>query len=298
MSEKNPFAQAFQPTQWTLEAAPALLDVLELTLEEEVLAITRPIDGLVPQLILLIDGDKADVLRAQITQTATRLGEEISVWRETLLKEINWVAQVQKDFPPFRVGRFYVYGSHVDGAVPANHLPLLIDAAAAFGTGEHATTAGCLRALLQVRKRRAHAPRILDMGCGTAILAIAAARLWRSASIDACDNDATAVHVAALNVRANHVPQVQSFLCNGYKTRRVGMAGRYDIIVANILARPLMRMARDAAQHLAPHGTLILSGLLMSQVRMVERAYHMQGLRTAYVLPQGRWAVLVMRRAG
>ena len=293
----NPFAQPVMPLQLTMEAPAELLDILELLLEDVVLTITRPLDSVTSQLIVIFEDAARDEVMALIANIAERQNAPMPVLHEVRLRDINWAEQVQKDFPPFTVARFYVHGSHVEGVPPRNRFPLLIDAAAAFGTGEHATTAGCLRALAAEKQRRTYAPRILDMGCGTAILAIAAARLWKNAEIEAYDNDPQAVRVAQHNIRANRPPKpIYAAVSNGYKYRDVKHARAYDIIVANILARPLMRMAREAARKLAPHATLILSGLLVTQVAMVASSYRMQGLYVREIIPQGRWAVLVLQR--
>jgi ribosomal protein L11 methyltransferase len=181
--------------------------------------------------------------------------------------------------------------------VPKNHYPLLIDAVAAFGTGEHATTAGCLLALEELRKKNARPRSVLDVGCGTAILAIGAARLWKGAHILASDNDPVAVRVSQVNLKANQISnRARAFVSDGYKDRRIKRAGKQPVIVANILAKPLMKMARDAARQLAPDGTLILSGLMTDQERMVMYAYGMQGLRLKKRYRRGRWSILVLGR--
>lgn len=294
MNRKNPFAQAPKLTQLTVEAAPSLLDIIELVVEEVALAITRPIEAVKPHLVLIADAAQAAALETLIERTAKSQKAAATV-RKLVLDPIDWVRQVQKDFPPFALGPFYVYGAHAKDGVPPRALKLLIEAAAAFGTGEHETTACCLLALAQEKRTRPIAPRILDMGCGTAILAIGAARLWKRARITACDNDAVAVAVSEENFAANHV-RAAAFRSDGYRDRRVGARGPYDVIVANILARPLMRMAHSAAQHLAPGGTLILSGLLVRQEPMVLSAHRAQGLYLERRLRRGRWSALVLRK--
>lgn len=286
----NPFAQVKQPIQLTIEASDEQLGIIELRAEDFALAITRPIDRVSAQLIVIVDEAGAKELKSIIKKVAPK-----AKVRETKLEPIDWVRQVQKDFPPFRLERFFVHGTQDADKVPQNAMPLLIDAAAAFGTGEHETTAGCLLALLEEKQRRPQAPRILDMGCGTAILAIGAARLWKDASITACDNDAVAVEVSEVNVKANKV-RALTFRSDGYRDRRL-QKKQFDIVVANILARPLMRMARQAVQAVAPGGTLILSGLLNHQERMVLSAHAMQGLRLKKRLRRGRWSVLILKKA-
>jgi ribosomal protein L11 methyltransferase len=296
---KNPFAQPLMPLQLTMEAPAELLDILELLLEDVVLTITRPLDSVASQLIVIFEDAARDNVMALIANIAERQNAPMPLLHEVRLRDINWAEQVQKDFPAFTVARFYVHGSHVEGVRPMNRFPLLIDAAAAFGTGEHATTSGCLHALAAIKRQRPRVARILDMGCGTAILAIAAARLWKNATIEAYDNDPQAVKVAQHNIRANRTPKpIYAAVSDGYKSCDVKRAQPYDVIVANILARPLMKMARDAKRKLAPHGTLVLSGLLMTQIAMVASSYRMQGLYVTRVYPQGRWAVLELTRKG
>jgi ribosomal protein L11 methyltransferase len=290
----NPFAQAPRPVQIIVEAAPALLDTLEPLVEEWALAITRYIDAVVPHLVLLVDESQRELVEGLIAGA-----EPIEITRSVRvmkLDEIDWVAQVQKDFPPFRMGPFYVYGSHAREVLPRNHFPLLIDAASAFGTGEHATTAGCLLALAAEKKHRPYAQYVADVGCGTAILAIGARRLWKSARMVVCDNDPVAVDVSRHNLRVNKITaRAQAFVSDGYKAYPMRRAGSQEVIVANILARPLMRMAKDAARQLAPGGTLILSGLLRTQEARVLSAHRMQGLYLRKHLRRGQWSVLVLK---
>ena len=290
---KNPFAQPVKLVQLTLQGSAALQDAVETRAEEEAFAITRMTEAVSPHLILIADAAKETLLKNMCDQAAKQLGEKLNV-RVLHLEPIDWVKKIQKDFPPFRLGPFYVYGRHAKDTLPDDALPLLIEAAAAFGTGEHETTACCLLALAAEKKRRACAQHVLDMGCGTAILAIGAARLWPMAAITACDNDAVAVEVSRQNLAANHV-RGRVFRSNGYQDKRVGSQGCYEVIVANILARPLMMMARDAAAHLAPGGTLILSGLLVRQEPMVLSAYRMQGLHLRARIRRGRWSALILK---
>lgn len=286
----NPFAQPQQPMQMTIEAAVETLDILELRLEEVALATTRFVDAVTPHLTVLVDAPTLPAVEEIIAQ----VGGQVKT-RVMKLAEIDWVTQVQKDFPPFRLGRFYVYGSHARDTVPTNSLPLLIDAVAAFGTGEHATTAGCLVALEQIHKTRPRVRTALDVGCGTAILGIGAARLWKAARIEACDNDPVAVRVSRVNLRANRIhARAKAWVSDGYKHRPICHLPKQEVIVANILALPLMQMARDAAKMLAEDGVLILSGLLDHQENMVLMAYRSVGLRLVKRLRRGKWSVLVL----
>lgn len=308
---KNPFAQMKQPIQLSVTGSHDALEAIEAAVEDEVFALTRLLGGDQDQARQIkAERHYGEVVPRQIIELRLLLPKEqgermcgmiAAVWpsvsvQETPLADIDWVAQVQKDFKPFRLGRFYVHGSHVHDHAPPNSVPLLIDAVAAFGTGEHATTAGCLQALARLRKQRKQVARVLDMGCGTAILAIAAAKLWPVARVDACDSDATAVRVSAHNLRANRVHRhSRAWKSDGYKPARVRRSGPHEVIVANILARPLMRMARAASLQLAPGGVLVLSGLLRSQERMVLAAHRAQGRYLIRRMHRDHWSVLVLR---
>lgn len=287
----NPFMQPQAPMQVTIEATKDVLDIMELRMEEVALTITRMVDPVVPHLTLIVDAATVDAVREIAAQVDARA--KVSAVK---LADIDWVTQVQKDFPPFALGRFYVYGSHAKDTVPPNHHPLLIDAVAAFGTGEHATTAGCLLALEEVKRKRAHVEGVLDVGCGTVILGIGAARLWKDAHIEACDNDPMAVKVSRVNLRANQIQsRAKAWVSDGYKYRPIQKLPPQEVVVANILARPLMKMAKDAARKLADDGVLILSGLLNEQENMVLAAHRARGLRLVKRIRRGKWSILVLK---
>lgn len=290
MSNSNPFMQPPRPVQLTVEAAPDMLDIIELRMEEVALTITRYIDAAVPHLLLIVDAAQEQ----DVCDLISHIDAAAKI-RVMKLADIDWVSQVQKDFPPFALGRFYVHGSHAKDTVPHNHFPLLIDAVAAFGTGEHATTAGCLLALEAIKRKQPHIPHALDIGCGTAILGIGAARLWKNARITACDNDPVAVRVSDVNFKANRIAaRSKAHVSDGYKMRSIKNVGAQPVVVANILAKPLMKMAKDAARHVAPGGTLILSGLLNEQENMVLAAHRAQGLYLKKRLRRGKWSILTL----
>lgn len=288
----NPFLQPPQPMQITIEAAPAVLDIMELRMEEVALTLTRMVDPVVPHLTLIVDAAMLDEVRDIAAQV-----DAAAVLRAMKLADIDWVTQVQKDFPPFTLGRFYVYGSHAKDTLPLNRFPLLIDAVAAFGTGEHDTTAGCLLALEATHRTRPRVDGVLDMGCGTVILGIGAARLWQDARVEACDNDPMAVRVSQVNLRANRIHnRAKAWVSDGYKHRPIQQLPKQEVIVANILAKPLMKMAREAAKKLQADGVLILSGLLNAQENMVLAAHRAQGLYLKRRIRRGKWSILVLGR--
>jgi ribosomal protein L11 methyltransferase len=204
------------------------------------------------------------------------------------MPEIDWAARLQQDFPPIRVGRFFVHGSHFQGTAPRGAIVLRIDAGAAFGTGGHESTRACLGALSRLPLA---GRRLLDMGCGSGILAIAAAK--RGAEVLALDNDAQAVSVAAENVRLNGVADVVRVArSDGWR----GVAGLYDVVVENILARPVIRMAPALARHLAPGGVAVLAGFLTRDAGRILAAHRAQGLSLADRVADGDWTALVVRR--
>ena len=206
----------------------------------------------------------------------------------------GWLARTQAAFPEQQVGRrFLVRGTHEAARPAPGRLVLKLDAGLAFGSGEHGSTRGCLRALEEVSRRRPR--RILDLGTGSGILAMAAARLLRRPVL-ATDIEPWSVRVAGENAAANGVAcLVRPVLADGWRSPVVRRAAPYDLVLANILARPLCRMARNLALHLAPGGTAILSGLLHSQARLVLAAHRRQGLVLERMIQDGAWATLVLR---
>ena len=220
------------------------------------------------------------------------------------IAEHDWLAENRKSFPALSIGQFWIYGSHITTPPPQTLLPILIDAAQAFGSGTHPTTHGCLLALSDSKQQRRRPKAILDMGCGSAILAIAASHQFPGASVMAADNDAISVRTAAENRQLNKISprQMKTVLSAGFSNRAVSRAGPYDIIFANILARPLRLMAAGLTAHLASHGQLILSGLLTTQVNWVMQAYLPRGMRLQRHIIIGEWSCLILvsrrRRAG
>jgi ribosomal protein L11 methyltransferase len=209
----------------------------------------------------------------------------------------GWLARTYASFPEQLIGRYFaVRGTHLTGPRMPNRITLTLDAGLAFGTGEHGSTRGCLVALETMARR--HPRRILDMGTGSGILAMAAARLLNRPVL-ATDIEPWAVRVAAENAELNGVAHlVKARLADGWSDPFVRAHAPYDLVFANILARPLCLMARDLALNLAPGGTAILAGLLANQARWVLSAHRRQGLRLERMLPQGPWTTIVVRKAG
>jgi ribosomal protein L11 methyltransferase len=211
------------------------------------------------------------------------------------LPDSDWIRQSQEGLPPVRAGRFFVYGAHDAGTVPAGVIPIRIEAGLAFGTGHHETTALCLEAISQIA-RSSRPRRILDLGCGTGVLAIAAAKLMHR-DVLATDIDAIAVEVARENARANGVaPLIHAGVADGFTSPVIRSRAPFDLILANILAGPLTKLAPDLAAALAPKGTAVLSGLLRNQEKLVLSFACAQGLVFRRALRDGPWSALVLSR--
>jgi ribosomal protein L11 methyltransferase len=213
-----------------------------------------------------------------------------------LLPDLDWIRLSQEGLPPVRAGRFFVYAAHDAGAVPHAVVPLRIEAGLAFGTGHHETTALCLALISELAKQRRFR-RALDLGCGTGLLAIGMAKLWRRRII-AADIDPVAVAVARENARDNGVgPLVQTLVADGLGNDTLKRAAPFDCIVANILASPLTRLAPQIAAALASRGVLILSGLLRWQENLVLGFYRPHGLVLREIRRDGNWSALLLERA-
>jgi ribosomal protein L11 methyltransferase len=206
----------------------------------------------------------------------------------------DWTAKVQRDLAPVRAGRFVVHGSHDRARVRPAQWAIEIEAGEAFGTAHHATTRGCLEAIDRLaRLKPFHC--IADIGCGTGVLAIAAAMAWPAARIVASDNDPIATQIARDNARLNRVgSRVRTVTAEGLAHSSLRSGRPYDLILANILAAPLVHLAPTFAKAIVPDGVLVLSGLLVVQTREVLGAYRAQGLRCRARLARGEWMTLVL----
>jgi ribosomal protein L11 methyltransferase len=209
------------------------------------------------------------------------------------LPETDWVAHVRRVLRPVEAGRFFVHGSHDADRVPEGRIALLIEAAMAFGTGHHGTTLGCLRALDGLADAGLRPARVADIGCGTAVLAMAAARLWPGAEVLASDIDAQAVAVAAANVAANGLAgRVACLEAEGFGSP--ALAGPFDLIFANILKGPLIDLAPAMARANRPGGLAILSGILNEQADEVLGHYLGLGYNARSRSRIGDWSTLVL----
>ena len=208
----------------------------------------------------------------------------------------NWVALSQAALPPVSAGRFVIHGSHDRDRVAHGPNAILIDAGEAFGTAHHATTAGCLAAIDRVTRRRTYR-NVLDLGCGSGVLAIAVARVLPQAQIVASDLDLPSIAVAAENMRLNGVAhRIQTLAATGFDHRVLRQAGPFDLLIANILAGPLIMLAKDMARAVEAGGTLLLSGLLVPQAPQVLAAYRASGFHLVRHDRVYGWSTLELTR--
>lgn len=206
----------------------------------------------------------------------------------------DWVASSLQGLPPVRAGRFVIHGAHDRARIHANDVGIEIEAALAFGTGHHGTTRGCLLAINGLAKRR-HVRHVLDLGTGSGILAIAAAKTFRT-EVFATDIDLQAIRAAAANARLNRTAGITFVRAVGCAAHEIHARKPYDLILANILLPPLMRMAAPLARLSAPGGRIVLSGLLLKQANAALAIYRAQGLRLERRIALDGWATLILRR--
>jgi len=237
-------------------------------------------------------------MRADLKTASHNAGISTPVLDVVWLPSIDWAAVNRESFAPLRVGGVWIRDSYHDEPAPTGTVTIVVDAATAFGTGHHPTTQGCLVALDRFAARPGLLPPgpVLDIGCGTGILGMAAAlRLRRP--VTASDIDPVAVAMARYNVRRNRLGSFLQPICSsGYAAHAIRRAGPYALILANILARPIARMAPDCARHLKPGGYAVLSGLLTTQERPVIAAHRQHGLILTARHRIDGWSTLVVRR--
>ncbi len=219
---------------------------------------------------------------------------------EDISDDINWLEECYRQFPPFSVGPFFVYGSHYQEGVPGAQIGLHIDAATAFGSGEHGTTKGCLQAMLELKARGVCPWNVLDMGTGSGILAIAAWKLWKT-PILAVDNDEECVRVTRHHCEVNGVALAQSAMSceysDGFSSDIVQKKSPYELIIANILAGPLMEMATDLADVVDDNGYVILSGILNELADSVTERFEAKGLSFVKRYEVEDWSTIVLHNA-
>jgi ribosomal protein L11 methyltransferase len=267
-----------------------------------------------PPVLMTSEADSADSWRldayfdskpdAQTLETLRSLVPSASEAKPVAAKlsDQDWVTLSQQGLEPIRAGRFFVHTPAHRHAVPPDSIPLEIDAGRAFGTGQHETTTGCLMALDRLKETGASFSNIVDVGTGTGLLAFAALKLWPAARVAASDIDPVSIEVTEENAAINGIPlgrvrgQMELAVAAGLEHGRLQARAPYDLVVANILAGPLIELAPSLAGALQPGGRLILAGLLDHQAAKVAAAYRRQGMMASFRIARGDWPTLVMRK--
>ncbi|MGV2128407.1 50S ribosomal protein L11 methyltransferase [Agrobacterium vitis] len=280
-------------TSTTEVQANHILDLLSLEFGEEDYAIaTTEVDEKrdIWETSIYLMFDEEDDILARVKTALVAEFPDLPVERE-VIPDIDWIAKSLEGLTPVRAGRFLVHGSHDRDKVRPHDLAIEIDAGQAFGTGHHGTTAGCLEMIDSVV--RARRPRnALDLGTGSGVLAIAVRKLV-NVPVLATDIDPIAVRVAKENGTRNGVPNgIEWRTASGFHSTAFGEFGPFDLIIANILARPLMKMAPQLVTHLAPGGSVILSGILASQRWKVIAAYNGAGVKHVRTIWRNGWVTI------
>ena len=281
----------------TEKTAGAILDLMSDAFEEDGYAIaTMEVDEKrdIWEASLYIDFDEEAEMTERFAALVGDAYPELAINRE-VIPDVDWIARSLEGLQPVHAGRFVVHGSHDRGKARAGEIAIEIDAGQAFGTGHHGTTAGCLEIIEKVM--RARQPRkVLDLGTGSGVLAIAARKL-APARVLATDIDPVATRVARENVRLNGIASgITLETATGFHSTAFRRHGPFDLIIANILARPLMRMAPQVAQHLAHGGQVVLSGILANQRWKVIAAYNGAGLRHVRTIWRNGWVTIHLDR--
>ncbi|MBA4749424.1 MAG: 50S ribosomal protein L11 methyltransferase [Alphaproteobacteria bacterium] len=239
---------------------------------------------------LFLEEPDAETLFKGFTSTLEPLQETLT--RE-FLPARDWLAENRKTFAPLKIGSFFIHSAEDRDLRPVGKRALEIEAATAFGTGRHETTKGCLELLEHLEEKKIVPARILDLGCGTGILAMAAATLFQNADIRASDNDSDAIHMTTHNLGLNQLGQrVEVLLSQGFES--FSKNETYDLIVANILAEPLRLLAPDMARFTNKGARLILSGLLTIQVPEIEAVYAQNGFILEKAQDASGWSAILL----
>lgn len=282
---------------WRL-TCPALLEHVEIyadKLEEHVLSVGwYETEDSAIWMVEATNRTEPDVafLQSLINEAAAENHLEAPKLTCEKLPDEDWLEQTWKNFPPREIDRFYIYGSHTKAEIPTDLIGMEINAATAFGSGEHETTTGCLQTLSELFQGGFTPKNPLDMGCGSGVLAMAIAKLW-NISVLGVDNDPESVRVTEQNAQTNNCADLLKALCNeGFEGNVVQAHGPFDLIVANILAGPLCFMASDMVKCALPGAKIVLSGLLTRQIEEVAAAYIAAGATLEVTKKVGDWATL------
>jgi len=246
------------------------------------------------EIAVYADTQLADATKKRMEDLAKQNSVLVSFDREEL-EDRDWVAETLRDLTAVRAGQFIVHGTHEADAPKSNEISIVINAGLAFGTGHHGTTAGCLDMLNRVCKRRTF-HNVLDLGTGSGVLAIAAAKIM-PCFVMATDIDPVATQTARYNTQQNGVhPHVECLTSVGFTRSRIHQQAPFDLVIANILAKPLQQMALDIVAHTACGGTVILSGLLPHQRAPIIASFRLQGLHLKYSHIRDGWLILVFEK--
>lgn len=295
--EKNPFAQAsiywqvlfFLPASAVGTAEEAFSDVATSVANFE----TDEANGIWTFELICAEKPDGNEINRRLLVISSLHNIALPEVKIEQLVQADWLSQVARDFPPLSIGRFFVHGSHVEELPNPSSISIQVDAGAAFGSGEHGTTRCCLEALEFLAKSHKF-PKVLDMGTGSGILAIAAAKLWKT-DILAVDLDPVSVRVTSENIVTNHVRKyIKTGVSDGYSAVQVKREAPYDLIISNVLARPLIAFAPYLKQNLAGGGVAVLSGLLTSQEKQVLAAHRTHGLCLKKKFVYQDWCTLVI----
>ncbi len=281
----------------TEKQAEAILDLMTIAFGEDDIAIaTTEIDEKkdIWEASVYLMGSEEDDVRGRMHEALQSGFGHLPIEKE-VIPDIDWIAKSLEGLKPVRAGRFLVHGSHDRDKVQPNDIGIEIDAGQAFGTGHHGTTAGCLEMIEQVMRSR-RVDNAMDLGTGSGVLAIAVRKLKRIPVL-ATDIDPIATRVAKENVRRNGIAEgIVLETATGFHSTAFGKYGPFDLIIANILARPLIKMAPQLVAHLAPGGSVILSGILAEQRWKVLAAYNGAHLRHIRTIWRNGWVTIHLDR--
>jgi len=276
------------------------LEALSLALEEKVNSVffynreSTDGDNWEMTLTTLGEPDMEEII-SSIESVAPDSIDEKSIIIEKV-PETDWLLQVHENFPPITIGNFFIYGSHYDGALPEKLTAIKIDAATAFGSGEHETTRGCIKAFEYLKEHGLSFAHALDMGCGSGILSIAISKVWDKSDIIAIDIDPESVVVTKRHAEFNNVTNIIAEAADGYNSELVKNNSPFDLIASNILANPLIEMAPALSANLKTGGYCVLAGLLTRQKQDVIDAHINAGLNLIKVFEEGEWRILIMQK--